>query len=113
METVVEVPEKVSVSFDPNSNILTVKGPRGEVKKKFLYEFVKLELIDGGKSIRIYTLRDKRNDKAVVGTWESIIKSLFIGVTKGFVYTMKIVYAHFPVKVTVKGDEVTLDNFLG
>jgi len=113
METVVEVPEKVSVSFDPNSNILTVKGPRGEVKKKFLYEFVKLELTDGGKSIRIYTLRDKRNDKAVVGTWESIIKSLFIGVTKGFVYTMKIVYAHFPVKVTVKGDEVTLDNFLG
>ncbi len=113
MEVEIDVPENVTVSLDDTGTIITVKGARGSVSKKLSYEFVRLELLDNGKKIRIYTLREKRNDKAVVGTWESIINNLFTGVTKGFIYTMKIVYAHFPVKVSVKDSEVILDNFLG
>lgn len=113
MEIIIDVPANVEVSLDKSGTIITVSGSRGKVSKKLLYEFAKMEIIEDGKKIRLYTLREKRNDKAVIGTWESIIKSLFIGVTKGYLYTMKIVYAHFPVKVTVKGNEVMLDNFLG
>jgi large subunit ribosomal protein L6 len=109
MEEIIEIPKGINVTLQAGS--LTVKGPRGTVTKKFIYEYTRVEMEDN--KIKIYTTRNKKSDVAVVGTWKSIINSLFIGVSKGFIYTMKIVYAHFPVKVTAKGNEITLDNFLG
>ncbi|MCL4449897.1 MAG: 50S ribosomal protein L6 [Candidatus Thermoplasmatota archaeon] len=109
MEKVIEIPKGVKVKLEGFA--FEAQGPKGKVNKIFKNEYVTMELKD--KNIRIYTKREKKTDIAVVGTWASIVNSAFIGVTKGFIYTMKIVYAHFPVKVTVKGNQVLLDNFLG
>ena len=109
MERIIEIPQGVKVKVQGFE--FEAQGPRGKVTKKFRNEYVSVEMKD--KKIRVFTKREKKTDTAVVGTWESIIKSSFTGVTKGFIYTMKIVYAHFPVKVTVKGNQVLLDNFLG
>merc|ERR1719163_1158138 len=40
---------------------------------------------------------------------------MFIGVTKGFKYRMKLVYAHFPTNVQIngKGDALDVVNFIG
>jgi large subunit ribosomal protein L6 len=35
------------------------------------------------------------------------------GVTEGYTYKLRIVYSHFPMKVSTKGPEFTVDNFLG
>ncbi len=35
------------------------------------------------------------------------------GVQDGYTYKLKIVYAHFPISVKVKGKEVHVDNFFG
>jgi large subunit ribosomal protein L6 len=35
------------------------------------------------------------------------------GVTKGYKYTMKVVYSHFPVKTILKDNEFVIENFLG
>ncbi len=109
MERTIEIPQGVVVKL--NGFDFEAQGPKGKVKKTFRNEYVAMEMKE--RKIRIYTKREKKTDLAVVGTWESIVNSAFVGVTKGFIYTMKIVYAHFPVKVTVKGNEVHLDNFLG
>ncbi len=109
MERIIEIPKGVTVKM--NGFDFEAQGPKGKVNKIFRNEYVSMEMKD--RKIRIFTKREKKTDLAVVGTWESIVNSSFIGVTKGFIYTMKIVYAHFPVKVTVKGNEVHLDNFLG
>ena len=106
MEKVIEIPKGVKVKLEGFA--FEAQGPKGKVSKIFKNEYVTMELKD--KNIRIYTKREKKTDIAVVGTWASIVNSAFIGVTKGFIYTMKIVYAHFPVKVTVKGDLVTVEG---
>lgn len=85
MEEVIEVPKGVNVSL--KDGLLSVKGPRGTVSKKFIYEYARIEL--QGNAIKIYTTREKKSDTSVIGTWRSIINSLFIGVTKGYIYTMK------------------------
>merc|ERR1719272_1678470 len=43
------------------------------------------------------------------------IKSVMIGVIRGYKYTMKSVYAHFPINIVVtdKGKTVEIRNFLG
>jgi large subunit ribosomal protein L6 len=38
---------------------------------------------------------------------------MIVGVTNGFEYKMKIVYSHFPVKTSIKGDQFIIENFLG
>ena len=38
---------------------------------------------------------------------------MFKGVEKGFKYKLKIVFAHFPISVKVKGKEVHVENLFG
>ncbi len=33
--------------------------------------------------------------------------------TKGYTYRVKVVYAHFPISVKTKGDEILVENFVG
>ena len=54
-----------------------------------------------------------RREKAVVGTFAAHVRNMIQGVTAGFTYRMKIVYAHFPMKASVKGAEFVIENFLG
>ncbi len=35
------------------------------------------------------------------------------GVEKGYTYKLKIIFAHFPISVKVKGKEVHVENFFG
>ncbi|MCK5024525.1 MAG: 50S ribosomal protein L6, partial [Thermoplasmata archaeon] len=55
----------------------------------------------------------KKKENALLGTFRSHINNMVIGVTNGFEYNMKIVYSHFPVKTTVKGNVFVIENFLG
>ena len=49
----------------------------------------------------------------MIGTTRAHLNNMITGVTDGFTYHMKIVYAHFPMTVKAQGDTVTIDNFIG
>jgi large subunit ribosomal protein L6 len=38
---------------------------------------------------------------------------MIMGVEEGFTYKLKIVFAHFPISVKVKGKEIHVENFFG
>ncbi len=90
---------------------LHIKGPRGEVSNDFSKIPVSLRVEDDG--IHISVPSSKRRDKAILGTASSIVSNLVKGVTKGFTYRLKIVYAHFPINVRVKDKTVFIENFYG
>merc|ERR1711990_506406 len=54
-------------------------------------------------------------EKAALRTTASHITNMAIGVTSGFRYKMRTVYAHFPINCIVKegGTRVEIRNFLG
>lgn len=54
---------------------------------------------------------DKKKRCAVVKTIAGHIKNMIVGVTKGFRYKMKLVYAHFPINATVLEDGKMLQVF--
>ena len=58
---------------------------------------------------------DKKKRCAVVKTIAGHIENLFVGVTKGFRYKMKLVYAHFPINATVlnEGKSLQVLNYIG
>jgi len=113
-ERVVEIPDGVEVTIegdDVQGYTLKAKGPKGENSRNLKYRGVIIEKQDS--EIRVYTEEKKTKTRAIVGTFASHIRNLVKGVSEGFEYKLKVVYAHFPVKVRVEGDEVIIENFLG
>jgi len=105
----IEVPENVQVTLA--GGVVKVKGPQGEVSKKLHHPRVKLEKKSG--HVIISSEFPRKREKALVGTYGAHIRNMIVGVTKGFEYKMKIVYAHFPIKASVKANEFVIENFLG
>ena len=110
-EIMAEVEAPASVKVAKEGNILSAKGKLGTVKK----DFTKLPAtiaVEGNKiTIRPYGAR--KRDLAVTHTARSIIESMIKGVEKGYTYKLKIIFAHFPISVKVKGKEVNVENFFG
>jgi len=105
----IDIPDKVHMSMD--AGVVKVKGPQGEVARRLSHPRVKIE--HKGKKAIVSCEMARKQDKALVGTYAAHIRNMVVGVTKGFEYKMKIVYAHFPIKASVKGDEFVIENFLG
>jgi len=105
----VDIPEGVSI--DSSSSDVKVTGPRGELSRNFEHSAIKFEQADNKLKIIGNNLRKK--EKALIGTWNAHLSNMVKGVNQGFLYEMKIIFAHFPMKVVVKGNIVAIDNFLG
>ncbi len=106
----IEVPEGVTVTL--SGATLTVKGQKGQIAREFRYPSIALK-VDGGK-VFVETKKDDKQTKATVGTYASHVKNMVKGVSEGYEYHMKVVYAHFPIQVKVEGkDTVSIGNFLG
>ncbi len=108
-EKIVEIPEGVTITID--DRFVTVKGQKISLTREFPVSRISMS-VKGNQVILTCTL-PKRKENALLGTFRSHINNMIIGVTNGFEYKMKIVYSHFPVKTTVKGDEFVIENFLG
>ena len=108
----VKTPQGVDVEYNKNK-ILTIKGPKGSISRNFNHPRVKMEIQD--ENIISYCPLPRKKEKALAGTWAAHARNMIVGVTKGFEYRMKIVYAHFPVKVKFdkKNSFLTISNFLG
>ena len=104
-----KLPEGVNV--DSNGPEVKVTGPRGDLTRHFEHAAINFEQKDG--EIKIIGKKLRRKDKAMIGTWRAHLANMIRGVNSGFRYEMKIVFAHFPMKVAAKGNTITIDNFLG
>ena len=105
----VEVPDGVEVQVE--ERIVTVKGEKGTVTRDFSKAPVTVEL--DGKTVKVRANWPRKREAALVGTISSHIQNMIVGVTKGFTYKLKIVFAHFPISVKVKEKTVLIENFTG
>ena len=105
----VELLDGVSANVD--GRMLSIKGPLGTVKKNFHNIHVNVG-VEPGK-VKITSFSPKKKDVVSSNTVSSIVRNMVTGVTEGYHYRMKVVFAHFPVTVKVKGDNVVVENFMG
>merc|ERR1711998_150332 len=107
----ITIPEGVTVEV--KSRVVKVTGPRGTLSRSFKHIQIQIE-VSKDKVTATYWFGARR-EIAKVRTVLSHIQNLINGVTRGFEYKMRFVYAHFPVNVTVtnKNKTVEIRNFLG
>merc|ERR1712054_277601 len=97
------------------SRTVTVKGPRGTLTRSFKTVAADIYGNKAAKKVTIEVWFGTSKQNAVLRTVMTHIKNMMIGVTKGFQYKMRFVYAHFPVNVNISDekDVIEIRNFLG
>ncbi len=110
-ERAVPIPEGVQVEV--NGRFVSVKGPKGALAKNLGHMPVDI-LVKSGNVV-VYSNWPRKKETSLVGTAAASIKNMIRGVTKGFVYKLKVVYAHFPVTVKVleREKKILIENFTG
>ncbi|CCF56768.1 hypothetical protein KAFR_0B04710 [Kazachstania africana CBS 2517] len=113
-EQSIDVPESVTVAI--KSRIVKVTGPRGTLTKNLKHIDVTFNKVNA-RLIKVTVHNGDRKHVAALRTVKSLIDNMITGVTKGYKYKMRYVYAHFPINVnTIEKDGakfIEIRNFLG
>jgi large subunit ribosomal protein L9e len=113
-QNTMQVPE--GITCDIKARVVTVKGPRGTLSRSFKHMPIDLSFTDESKrEIKLDRWFTSGKANATIRTCTSHIDNMFTGVTKGFQYKMRFVYAHFPINVAITNNKkrVEIRNFLG
>jgi len=105
----IKIPKEVEVSLDGTT--LTVKGEKGELKRKFKTDKIIFEIKDD--KIIMGNKKATKKEKKMINTNISHIKNMIKGVREGFEYKLKAVFSHFPMTIEIKDDIAVIKNFIG
>src|SRR3989344_13291 len=106
-----EIVLEKGVTAEFSGGILKIKGPKGEVHRKLVVPKINLK-IDSNKVI-VSSIKGTKREKRIISSFASHIKNMISGVVENHVYKLKICSGHFPMNVSVSGDELIIKNFLG
>ncbi|XP_071532365.1 large ribosomal subunit protein uL6 [Panulirus ornatus] len=111
----VTIPKNIQIKI--NKRVVFVKGPRGSLRRSFkdMKLDMKLKREKKGTTVTVDKWFGNRKEVAAVRTVCSHISNMVTGVTDGFQYKMRAVYAHFPINCVISNNNKTVEirNFLG
>lgn len=103
------IPEGIEVKVD--GRVITVKGPKGETTRDFKFPQIKSSV--EGNEITIEAKGSRKSYKKDIYTMRAHLRNMLEGVQNGFKYTLKICSGHFPMNVSLNGNQFSVKNFLG
>lgn len=92
-------------------SVVTCVGPKGELSREILAR--KLTISANSEALTIEAKDATQQQKNLLFTYKAHIKNMIRGVLEGFTYKLKICSGHFPMNVTLKGNELEVKNFIG
>ncbi|KAF6136414.1 hypothetical protein GIB67_019297 [Kingdonia uniflora] len=112
-----DIPEGVKIKV--KAKMISVEGPRGTLIRNFKHLNLDFQLITnpetGKKQLKVDAWFGSRKTTAAIRTALSHVENLITGVTKGYRYKMRFVYAHFPINASITNGNrgIEIRNFLG
>ncbi|MBI4983279.1 50S ribosomal protein L6 [Candidatus Woesearchaeota archaeon] len=106
-----EIPFGEKVTAQIAGTTLKIKGQNGEVERNFNHPKISITIAD--HKVVISTFRHTKGEKTILGAFASHVKNMVEGVEEPHTYKLKICSGHFPMTVTLGGNELTIKNFFG
>ncbi|XP_054786358.1 60S ribosomal protein L9-like [Prosopis cineraria] len=111
-----DIPDGVTIKI--HAKVIEVEGPRGKLVRDFKHLNLDFQLItddNGQKKLKVDSWFGSRKTSAAIRTALSHVENLITGVTKGYRYKMRFVYAHFPINASITNGNRSIEirNFLG
>lgn len=107
-EEKIEIPDGIQVT---GGSEIAVKGPKGELKRKF--KFPRVDVTVSSKEISISAKNATKREKKIIFTYIAHLNNMLKGVQEPWLYKLKVCASHFPMNVSVSGKEFIVKNFLG
>ncbi len=98
----ITIPAGVNVTV--NGNTITVKGPKGELKKD-LHPLMKIEV--EGAEIKVVRPNDEKEAKSLHGLTRTLVANMVEGVTQGFKKELEISEGGY--RVAKKGNQIVMN----
>ncbi|MBN2423939.1 MAG: 50S ribosomal protein L6 [Calditrichaceae bacterium] len=99
----VSIPANVTINLDPN-NLVTVKGPKGELKKQFSNQIdIKIE----DNTVKVNRKNDLKYSRALHGLTRALLSNLIEGVSEGYNKKLEIVGVGY--KAEMRGRKLVLN----
>ena len=105
----VALPDGVTASV--SGRIVMLKGPKGETSRKITA--TGLSVAVSGNRVMLESGSDSKKEKKLIESMRAHVVNMIRGVTEGHTYKMKVCFTHFPITVTVTGNQLVVKNFLG
>lgn len=110
MKEEIKIPEGIQITVEGKT--VHVKGQKGSISKILFHP--NIVLAAQGNVVQISCAQaPRRKEKALIGTYKAHIRNMIKGVTTGYECKMKTVFSHFPIKTSVEGNQLLIQNFLG
>eukprot|EP00898_Chlorokybus_atmophyticus_P001502 jgi/Chlat1/2352/Chrsp17S02625 len=109
----VDIPDGIKLELKAKK--IRVTGPRGVLTRDFKHLQLDMYLLEGGKQLQVDAWFGSRKRNSTIRTACSHISNMITGVTKGYRYKMRFVYAHFPINASIpdSANAIEIRNFLG
>jgi len=109
----VKIPDGVSISS--KARVVTVKNKATKVKLVRAFNTLPVDICVKKGHVSVVVWNGNKKMITLVRTICTHIKNMITGVTTGFQYNMRLVYAHFPINTSILSDGKLLEvrNFLG
>ncbi len=109
VERKLELPQGIEAVIDGHKVSISSGGKKNE--RLFHAEEIDFEKNDNAIILRAEKSTKKIN--AILNSVEAHLKNMIAGLHKEYEYKLSVVYSHFPMTVTVKGNFVEIGNFGG
>ncbi|MCR4681600.1 MAG: 50S ribosomal protein L6 [Bacteroidales bacterium] len=103
----IAIPSGVEIKRDEKSNVVTVKGPKGELQQ-YVDPRIEMNIEDG--HLHLTRPTDSKRDKSMHGLYRALINNMVTGVSQGFQIKMEVIGVGY--KAEAKGEH-QLDMGLG
>lgn len=105
----IALPQGVTASL--SQGVLKLNGPKGEASRPVSGQNAVVAVENS--TVAVSTSKGSKREKKVVGSLRAHIYNMAKGVTEGHTYKLKMCFTHFPITVTVSGNQLLVKNFLG
>jgi large subunit ribosomal protein L6 len=106
-----EVSLEPGITFSLEGRLMVVKGPKGEVRRDIGHKKMTVEL--SGDKIILKAVRSGKKEKKLLGSLRAHIRNMIAGCKDLHTYKLKICSSHFPMNVSISGNEAVIKNLLG
>jgi large subunit ribosomal protein L6 len=107
----VALPKGVTVAVSGRTLIAT--GPKGKLERPFPGDVLHLTSSAGSITLELGLPVHRKQSRALLRTWVAHLENIAGGLSRGVEARLKVVAAHFPMKVSVRGSDLVIENFLG
>jgi large subunit ribosomal protein L6 len=108
-QNIIDIADDITLKIFDSS----IEFEKAGTKQVVVFNPVYINAFYKNNKLYIVAKNKKKTYSSVSNTTKKLVLNALEGFDKDFVYTLEVVFSHFPINVKVNGNDIIVSNFLG